>query len=81
MSKLRKCTVKLCNTCKYRTYFSGAIGYNKRENHKTQTIACNYLLIEKKSRIFKDGEPQYDPAYCDKYRKGKQIRLNEAKDT
>ena len=26
-----------------------------------------------KSRIFRDGVATYDPKYCDKYKKGKQI--------
>lgn len=34
---------------------------------------CNYLTIMNESRIFQDGVAAYDPKYCDKYEKGKQI--------
>lgn len=81
MNGLKRCTTGLCKTCKYRTYFSGGIGYKARISGTTETIACNYMIITDHSRIFEDGKPQYDPKYCDKYEKGKPVRIRDKEES
>lgn len=62
MSKLVRATQSRCSKCQYRMRISHGNGY-----------CCNYLTIMNESRIFQDGVAAYDPKYCDKYEKGKQI--------
>ena len=52
-----KVNSKVCARCKYRI-------------NVEQKPCCNYIEVEGHSRIFEDGKPKYDPAYCDKYEAG-----------
>ena len=64
MGKTRKITTKLCSKCKYRCRV-GNFGHNGR-------IACNYLDVAGKSRIFVNGEQVIPTGYCDKYEYGEE---------
>ena len=63
MGKLVRATQNRCSKCQYRM----------RTSHGGNGYCCNYLTIMNESRIFRDGVTVYDPKYCDKYEKGKQI--------
>lgn len=56
-----KTTPQTCAKCKYRCQID-------------QRITCNYLAITNHSRVFVKGGAAYDPAYCDKYEPGKQLK-------
>ena len=64
MGEMRKLERSLCATCKYRCKF-GNYGHNGR-------IACNYLDVAGKSRIFVNGEQVIPTGYCDKYEYGEE---------
>ena len=63
MGKLVRATQSRCSKCQYRT----------RTSHGNGGWCCNYITIMGESRIFRDGVEDYDPRYCDKYKKGSQI--------
>lgn len=60
MSDFVKANPQKCRKCKYHC-------------NVNQQTACNYLSIMEHSRVFVDGQPAYDPAYCDKYEEGEQV--------
>ena len=70
MSKLIKVSAKTCQKCKYRMGFGSQPGKEQKEKGQCMNVACNYLCIEKHSRIFKNGKLAYDPKFCDKFKKG-----------
>lgn len=73
-----KVNPKTCATCKYRMGFGGQPGPTQRKTCVNSNIACNYLGITGHSRCFIDGKLVVDPAYCDKYEKGKSVtKLSE----
>ena len=61
MRKLIRISAKMCTKCQYHGFMG-------------QKISCNYLACEGHSRIFEDGKPAYDPAFCDKFQKGQMLR-------
>lgn len=71
MNELIKATHRVCNRCRY----SMGFGSQPCNAEAPDNICCNYMEIRGESRIFKDGKMAYNPAYCDKYEKGKRIVL------
>ena len=67
MGELIKCTKQTCAKCQYRMLFGVSPGHQR----VSYNFCCNYLNITGHSRIFKDGVPQFDAKYCDKYEEGK----------
>lgn len=63
MRELVKINRKTCRKCKYHMLF-GSNG---------TMVCCNYLTIEGRSRVYEDGEAQYDPKFCDKFTEGEKI--------
>ena len=55
-----------CNTCKYRTFLYGA----KSMDNNSHTVGCGYMMITGKRR-------GCDPEDCDKYDKGKALRIKD----
>ena len=51
-----------CKKCKYRYLLNQA------------EIACNYMDVTGKSRVFKDGKKVIPDGFCDKFVKGRQDR-------
>ena len=70
MSKLIRVSAKTCQKCKYRMGFGSQPGKEQKEKGQCMNVACNYLGIERHSRIFEDGKMAYDPKFCDKFKKG-----------
>ena len=61
MRELIRINERTCAKCQYHGFTS-------------QKISCNYLACEGHSRIFEDGQPAYNPAFCDKFKKGEALR-------
>ena len=59
MRRLVKATPEICGMCQYRA--------------GTNDNGCNYWRIEGVSRIFSEGKLQYDPHYCNKFKRGKRL--------
>ena len=57
-----------CSSCKYSMCMSTG-SYESHGKWHGYSRACNYLDIEKKSRVFKDGKHRagYEPGQCDVY--------------
>ena len=54
----------ICKSCKYRGDWCGV------------NTGCNYLGVEKKSRLIEEDGSRGDPDYCTKYEKGRSVREN-----
>lgn len=67
MGKLRRITGDLCDQCVYRCRICN-FGHNGR-------IACNYLDVAGKSRIFVNGKRTIPEGYCDKYKRGEESHI------
>ena len=72
-----KLSVDICRSCKYHMGFGSQPGKQQIDEGHCKNVACNYMQIEKHSRIFKNGKMAYDPKYCDKYEEGDAISLEE----
>lgn len=58
-----KITKALCKSCKYSARISGRLN-----NSVQQSLSCNYILDEEKSRIFdKNGNMRFPKGYCGTY--------------
>ena len=70
MAEQIKVNPQICASCKYHMGFGSQPNSDRAINNN---VCCNYLDIMGHSRIFKDGKPQIDPKYCDKYEEGEQL--------
>ena len=59
-----KINKNICAMCKYR---SGIPEHG-----------CNYIMVEKHSRVFEDGKLAYDPSYCNKFERGAIVQADIA---
>ena len=64
MSRMVKAIPSICRMCKYRAAVPNEV--------------CDYWNITKRSRVFEDGKLAYDPAYCDKFERGKRIEPDKS---
>jgi len=67
MSRKIKVNAQICYACCYHMGFGSQPGKNQIDEGHSCNVACNYLGITGKSRIFKDGEMAYKPHLCDKF--------------
>lgn len=70
MRELIKLSKRVCARCQYSMRAGASPG---RDGENDFNYCCNFLSIEGHSRIFEDGKLAYDPHYCDKFKRGKQI--------
>ena len=73
MSRRIKINPKICESCIYHMGFGSQPGKEQTAECLNSNVACNYLGITGKSRIFKDGKLKYNPEYCNKYVFGRSI--------
>ena len=67
MSKKIKVNPHICYACCYHMGFGSQPGKDQIDAGHCANVACNYLGITGKSRIFEDGKMAYKPEYCDKF--------------
>ena len=70
MGKKIKADAETCWNCCYHMSFGSDNGKRMRSTYISTNVACNYLEIEGKSRMFKKGKLRMEPGYCDKFKPG-----------
>lgn len=73
MGRLVKATTERCQRCVYHQ----GVGSQPGKEQTNGNICCNYLGTTGHSRIFVNGEPAYDPKYCNKFETGKKKRTGQ----
>lgn len=71
MGKKIKPDAATCWNCCYHMPFGSDNGKGMRSTYVSTNVACNYLEIEGKSRMFENGKQRLKTGYCNKYKPGR----------